>query len=80
MKINRVSQEICIHDDTLALIGVASHSMSLLFLDVYPPRLRTETDPVSETLCSLVSRIPDDGQSPKPSNSEYNQLVLHLNP
>jgi hypothetical protein len=24
-----------------------------------------ETNPVSETLCSLVSRIPDDGQSPK---------------
>jgi hypothetical protein len=27
--------------------------------------LRTETDPVSETFCFLVSRIPDDGQSPK---------------
>jgi hypothetical protein len=28
--------------------------------------LRTETDPVSETLCPLVFfRIPDDGQSPK---------------
>jgi hypothetical protein len=27
--------------------------------------LRTETDPVSETLCSLVFRIPDDGQNPK---------------
>jgi hypothetical protein len=25
---------------------------------------RTETDPVSETLCFLVSRILDDGQSP----------------
>jgi hypothetical protein len=24
-----------------------------------------ETDPVSETLCFLASRIPDDGQSPK---------------
>jgi hypothetical protein len=31
-----------------------------------------ETHPVSETLCFLVSRIQDDGQSPKPSNSEYN--------
>jgi hypothetical protein len=30
-----------------------------------PPGLRTETYPVSETLCSLVFRIPDDGQSPK---------------
>jgi hypothetical protein len=25
----------------------------------------TKTDPVSETSCFLVSRIPDDGQSPK---------------
>jgi hypothetical protein len=34
---------------------------------VFPPaHLRTETDPVSETLCFLVSRIPDDGQSAKP--------------
>jgi hypothetical protein len=33
---------------------------------VSPPHLRTETYPVSETLCSLVLfRIPDDGQSPK---------------
>jgi hypothetical protein len=24
-----------------------------------------ETDPVSETLCFLVFRIPEDGQSPK---------------
>jgi hypothetical protein len=32
---------------------------------VFPPHLRTETDPVSETLCFLVSRIPNDGQSPK---------------
>jgi hypothetical protein len=24
-----------------------------------------ETDPVSKTLCSLVFRIPDDGQCPK---------------
>jgi hypothetical protein len=28
------------------------------------PHLRTETDPVSETVCFLVSRIPNDGQSP----------------
>jgi hypothetical protein len=26
--------------------------------------LKTETDPVSEMLCFLVFRIPDDGQSP----------------
>jgi hypothetical protein len=32
-----------------------------------PLHLRTETDPISETLCSLVScRIPDNRQSPKP--------------
>jgi hypothetical protein len=30
---------------------------------------RAETDPVSETLCSLVLILPDDGQSP-PSNSK----------
>jgi hypothetical protein len=29
------------------------------------PDFRTETDPVSETLCYLVFRIPDDAQSPK---------------
>jgi hypothetical protein len=32
---------------------------------VFPPHLRTETDPVSKTLCFLVSEIQDDGQSPK---------------
>jgi hypothetical protein len=32
---------------------------------VFPPRLRTETDPVSETLCFLVFRISDDERSPK---------------
>jgi hypothetical protein len=32
---------------------------------VSPSHLRTETDPASETLCLLVSRIPDGGQSPK---------------
>jgi hypothetical protein len=30
-----------------------------------PLHLWTETDPVSETLCFLVYRIPDDGQSPE---------------
>jgi hypothetical protein len=30
-----------------------------------PTHLRTETDPVSKTSCSLASRIPDDGKSPK---------------
>jgi hypothetical protein len=30
----------------------------------------SETDPVSETLCSLVFRIPDDGQVQKPNISE----------
>jgi hypothetical protein len=32
---------------------------------VSSPHLRTETDTFSETLCFLVSRIPDDGQSKK---------------
>jgi hypothetical protein len=32
---------------------------------IFPPHLRNETDPISEALCFLVSRIPDDGQSPK---------------
>jgi hypothetical protein len=27
---------------------------------------RTETDPVSEMLCFLVFRIPEDGESPEP--------------
>jgi hypothetical protein len=31
-----------------------------------PPHLRTETDPVSKTLCCIVFRIPDEGQSPNP--------------
>jgi hypothetical protein len=35
------------------------HSMFL------PPHLRMEADPVSETLCSLVFRIPDNEQNPK---------------
>jgi hypothetical protein len=30
-----------------------------------PPRLRTETGPVSETLCFLVLRIPNGAQSPE---------------
>jgi hypothetical protein len=31
--------------------------------------LKAEIDPVSETLCFLVIGMPDNGQSPKPSNS-----------
>jgi hypothetical protein len=35
-------------------------------LDLYvPPHLKAETGPVSEMLCSLDFKIPDDGQSPK---------------
>jgi hypothetical protein len=30
-----------------------------------PPHLRTETDPVSETLCCIFFRTPNDGHSPK---------------
>jgi hypothetical protein len=32
------------------------------------PHLRMETDPLSETFCFLVSRIPHDGQNP---NTKY---------
>jgi hypothetical protein len=35
------------------------------WVGVFSSHLRTETDPVFETLCFLVSRIPDDGKSPK---------------
>jgi hypothetical protein len=34
-------------------------------VDVSHPHLRTETDRVSETLCSLLFRIPDGGQGIK---------------
>jgi hypothetical protein len=38
-----------------------------------------ETDQLSETSYFLVSRIPDDGKSPKPSNSEcYTPLSEHF--
>jgi hypothetical protein len=40
------------------------------------PHLRTETDPVSETLYFLVYRIPDDGKVQKTTNSEYYLHVL----
>jgi hypothetical protein len=33
---------------------------------IFPPHLTTETDPVSETSCFLVSRIPDDGKGKTP--------------
>jgi hypothetical protein len=33
--------------------------------------MKTERDPVSETLCFLVFRIPDDDTVPKPSNSGW---------
>jgi hypothetical protein len=39
-----------------------------------PFHLRTETDPVSETTCFLVSRIPDDGKVPK---KPVNLCVIH---
>jgi hypothetical protein len=35
------------------------------WVGVFPPHLRMETDPVSEMLCFLVSRILDDGWSPR---------------
>jgi hypothetical protein len=39
------------------------------------PHLRMETDPVSEMLCFLVSRILDNGRSPKISNSEWDESL-----
>jgi hypothetical protein len=36
--------------------------------------LRMETDLVSKTSCFLFSRIPDNGESPKYSNSVSNKL------
>jgi hypothetical protein len=38
--------------------------------------MRTETDPVSETLCFLVSRIADDGQRPKTQYSENDKTAV----
>jgi hypothetical protein len=37
-------------------------------LRVFPPHMRTETEPVSETSCSLVFRIRDGGQGQKKNN------------
>jgi hypothetical protein len=42
------------------------------------PHLRTETDLVSEMLFLLKFRIPDNGQSPKPSNSKHHIAVLYV--
>jgi hypothetical protein len=42
---------------------------------VFPPQLRTETGPVSKTLCSLVFRIPHDGQSTK---TQYFSVFFQL--
>jgi hypothetical protein len=36
------------------------------WIDISPPHQRMDTDPFSETLCSLDFRIPVDGESPKP--------------
>jgi hypothetical protein len=41
-----------------------------------PHSLRTETDAVSEKLCFLVSRIPDDGQNPKTQRFWVDNLSL----
>jgi hypothetical protein len=43
----------------------------------YPSHLRTETDPVSETLCFLAYRIPDDGQSPETQWSWFSTSLVH---
>jgi hypothetical protein len=43
-----------------------------------PLLLRVETHPVSETLPFPVSRIPDDGQSPRTHNSERFMPTLEL--
>jgi hypothetical protein len=44
--------------------------LKLTLSEGLPSHLRTEKDPVSETFCSLVFKILDDGQSKKNSNSE----------
>jgi hypothetical protein len=50
----------------MILIEISSFYLTQQSRGLPPPRLKMETDPVSETLCFLVSyRIPDDGQSPK---------------
>jgi hypothetical protein len=43
-----------------------------------PFHLRIETDPVSETSCFLVSRIPDDGKVKKNSNSVLYSIIRTL--
>jgi hypothetical protein len=35
------------------------------YSECFPSHLKTVTDPVSETLCPLLSRISEDGQSTK---------------
>jgi hypothetical protein len=59
----------------LYVIGVSSLSNGPNWAGGSPPHLRTETDQVSETLCSLVffwgGGLRKDGQSPNPSNSDY---------
>jgi hypothetical protein len=47
------------------ILETRKHSVSETVSGPSFSHLRTETDPVSETLCYLVSRIPDDGQIPK---------------
>jgi hypothetical protein len=44
-----------------------------------PTHLRTETDPVSKTLCFLVSRILDDGQVQNPSYPRLQTCFKKLN-
>jgi hypothetical protein len=36
------------------------------WVGVFLSHLKTETDPVSETSCPLLPKIPEDGKSPKP--------------
>jgi hypothetical protein len=47
-----------------------------------PPHLRTETDPVSETSCCLVSGISDDGQSPlnRANLNQWSRLAISKGP
>jgi hypothetical protein len=71
------------HDSKYAGPGVGFHRVlkqsmknQYIFLwdqteKVSSPCLRTETDPVPEMLCFLVSRIPDDGQSANPNNCQW---------
>jgi hypothetical protein len=60
----------------VVLLMMLALSKGLNRVCVFPPRLRTATDPVSETLGFLVSRISDDRRSLKKQKFSTFQYVL----